>query len=84
MATGTSNTSIFCRINGNKAASHGGGISTFDMAVLSGGSAVLRGNTAGGSGGCIYVAGEALTLGAVERQGRGFKKYCASGIGSNN
>jgi hypothetical protein len=50
-------------VKNNAAIEHGGGIASIDKALLVlGHGSVFYGNSAGGSGGCVYAAGTSVTF----------------------
>jgi hypothetical protein len=55
----------YCRISGNDASVHGGGLQIAEGAIVSFTDGTISGNTAQGSGGGIYAAGNRLILPAM-------------------
>ncbi len=68
MAAQLSIVTICGLVKNNAAIEHGGGIASIDKALLVlGHGSVFYGNSAGGSGGCVYAAGTSVTVGEPQR-----------------
>jgi predicted outer membrane repeat protein len=59
-----STVAAFGLVENNSAGGHGGGIASVGQAYLAFGTGIaMRGNRAGGSGGCVYTAGANTSFG---------------------
>ena len=66
LATQLSIVTVCGLVENNNAMGHGGGIASAGKALLMlGQGSVFLGNKAGGSGGCVYAAGDSVTFGEL-------------------
>ncbi len=69
LATQWSTVEAFGLVQDNSAGEHGGGIAAVDQAYLAFSQGIaLRGNRAGGSGGCVYAAGANASFGEQDTE----------------